>query len=125
MIRTLAAPDLDPPDPNPMEWDPTLDPNNFDGRPREILVDPNVPDLLGYGATMTATVAVDAGGGPVEYFFECIEISGFSSGWITTETYTVIMGRPGQGRRFRVRARDQFGNMTAWSPVGRASPDQL
>jgi hypothetical protein len=119
VIRTLVSPDLDPPLPNPMQWDPTLDPNNFDGTPREILVDPN-DENFGWGATMTATIAVDAGGGPVEYFFECITISGFNSGWIATETYTVIIGRRNQGLIFRVRARDQFGNMTAWSPADRA-----
>ena len=118
VIRTLATPDVDPPDPNPMDWDPTQDPNGFDGSPREISVDPN--SQWGYGATMTAVVAVDAGGGPVEYFFECITNSGFNSGWIATETYTVLLGRPGQGHIFRVRARDQFGNMTAWSREDRA-----
>ena len=118
VIRTLASPDLIPPDPNPMDWDPTLDPNNFDGSPREIAVDPN--SQWGFGATMTAVVAVDAAGGPVEYFFECVTNSGFNSGWIATETYTVLLGRPGQGHIFRVRARDQFGNMTAWSRADRA-----
>ncbi len=117
--RTLPAPDTVPPTPNPMEWDPTVDPNGFDGRPREILVDPNDP-TFGWGATMTAVIAVDAGGGPVEYFFECVTNSGFNSGWITSETYTVALGRRGQGLVFRVRARDQFGNMTGWSPAVRA-----
>ena len=117
-VRTLATPDLDPPDPNPMDWDPVQDANGFDGTPREIAVDPN--SQWGYGATMTAVIAVDAGGGPVEYFFECITNSGFNSGWIATETYTVLTGRPGQGHIFRVRARDQFGNMTAWSREERA-----
>jgi subtilisin family serine protease len=117
--RTLPSPDLDPPTPNPMEWDPTQDPNGFDGRPRETLIDPN-DENFGWGATMTAVVATDAGGGPVEYFFECITNSGFNSGWIDTETYTVALGRRGQGQIFRVRARDQFGNMTGWSPAERA-----
>jgi hypothetical protein len=111
--------DQDPPLPDPMEWDPTLDPNGFDGTPRELLVDAN--DLnFGYGVTMTAVVAVDAGGGPVEYYFECTTEHGFDSGWIQTPTYTILVGRSGQGHRFRVRARDQYGNMTAWSPEERA-----
>lgn len=118
-VRTQVAPDLVPPVPNPMTWDPTVDPNGFDGTPREFLFDPNDTNF-GYGATMTATVATDAGGGPVEYFFECITISGFNSGWITTNTYQVAIGRSRQGLIFRVRARDQFGNMTAWSPPDRA-----
>ena len=121
--RTLIAPDLDAPDPNPMEWDPTVDPNGFDGRPLEILVDPNDP-TFGWGAAMTAVIATDAGGGPVEYFFECVTNSGFSSGWITTNTYTVQYGPWNRGFVFRVKARDQFFNETAWSPAIRATRDQ-
>ena len=118
-VATLVPPDLIAPVPDPMEWDPTVDPNGFDGTPREIWIDLNGDGYVGtfeYGATMTAVVATDAGGGPVEYFFECITESDFSSGWIPDPTYTVILGRPGQGHRFRVKARDQFGNETAWSP---------
>ncbi|MHC4436452.1 MAG: right-handed parallel beta-helix repeat-containing protein [Planctomycetota bacterium] len=116
---TLAPPDNDPPDPDPMQWDPTVDPNGFDGTPREILVDANDTNW-GYGATMTAMVAVDAGGGPVEYYFECTTQNDFDSGWVATPTYTVLLGRSGQWHIFRVRARDQFNNMTAWSPEDRA-----
>ncbi|MHC4433595.1 MAG: hypothetical protein ACYTBS_17280, partial [Planctomycetota bacterium] len=108
-VVTQVAPDLDAPTPNPLEWEPTQDPNGFDGTPREIQVDPN--SQWGYGAVMTTTV---------EYFFECVTNSGFNSGWITTNTYTVILGRPGQGHIFRARARDPFGNMTAWTPEDRA-----
>jgi hypothetical protein len=39
---------------------------------------------------------------------------------MAANTYTVILGRPGQGHIFRVRARDQFGNMTAWTQEDRA-----
>ncbi len=119
-VRTLASQDLIAPTPDPMTWDPTLDPNGYDGTPREILIDPNA--LYGYGATMTASVATDAGGGPVEYFFECTTSSGFSSGWQAGPIYTVLLGRNGQGHRFRVKARDQFLNETAWSTEERADP---
>jgi hypothetical protein len=96
-----------------MEWDMVEDANGIDGLPREIVVDANTP--FGYGATMRAVVATDAGGGVVEYFFECTTESGFNSGWITTEEYTVFVGRRGQRLIFRVKARDQWGNETAWS----------
>jgi len=114
VVRTLVAPDLLAPTPDPMQWDPTVDPNGFDGTPHEIEID--VGTSFDFWAVMTAVVAVDAGGGPVEYFFECTTEPGFSSGWIATPTYSVLVGRQGQGHRFRVRARDQFGNVTAWSP---------
>jgi hypothetical protein len=71
---------------------------------------------------MTASVAIDAGGGPVEYFFECTTNSGFSSGWQAGPIYTVLLGRTGQGHHFRVKARDQFLNETAWSTEERADP---
>ena len=115
-ITTPAAADTLPPDPDPMEWDLVEDANGIDGLPREIVVDANSA-MFGYGVTMRAVVAVDAGGGPVEYFFECTTESGFSSGWIATEEYTVLVGRPGQGHRFRVKARDQWGNETRWSTI--------
>ena len=65
---------------------------------------------------MKATEATDANGW-VEYFFESTTESGFSSGWQSSRTYSVLIGRSGQGRRFRVKARDQFGNETEWSAV--------
>jgi parallel beta-helix repeat protein len=111
-IRTPVPPDTDPPTPNPMEWDLTVDANGIDGRPHEVYGGGPFND---YYAEMTAVVAVDAGGGIVEYFFDCTTENGFDSGWIQTPTYSVLIGRSGQLHRFRVRARDQFGNMTAWS----------
>jgi len=118
-VTTLVPLDLIAPDPNPMEWDPTVDPNGFDGTPREIWIDVDGNGEVvfnEFGATMTAVVAVDAGGGPVEYFFECTTDSRFDSGWIPNPTYTVMLGRSGLGHIFRVKARDQFNNETAWSP---------
>ena len=102
-----------------MEWDPTVDANGFDGTPRQILVDVN-DTIFGYGATMTAVVAVDAGGGPVEYYFECIDDHDFDSVWQANPTYTVRLGGQHLIYRFRVKARDQFHNETAWSPEDRA-----
>ncbi|OHB80394.1 MAG: hypothetical protein A2Z25_13355 [Planctomycetes bacterium RBG_16_55_9] len=115
LLTTPPLADTIPPDPNPMQWDPTVDANGFDGTPREIEID--VGTSFDFWATMTAVVAVDAGGGPVQYFFECTSEPGFNSGWIATNTYQVLLGRRGQGRAFRVKARDQWGNETGWSPI--------
>jgi parallel beta-helix repeat protein/predicted outer membrane repeat protein len=112
-ITTLVPADLVPPLPDPMEWDPVVDANGFDGTPRQVYGGGGTFD---YYAQMTAVVAVDAAGGPVEYFFECTTEHGFNSGWILTPTYRVPLGGVHQIHHFRVRARDQFGNMTAWSP---------
>ena len=69
-----------------------------------------------YWAEMTAVEATDASG-DVEYFFECTTESGFSSGWQSSRTYQVKVGRRGQRQRFRVKARDVYGNETAPSTL--------
>ena len=84
--------DLQPPTPDPMEWEI---------EPYEI----NLGGDLMYGATMRAAEAEDDVEG-VEYFFECTTQSGFSSGWQTERDYTVLVGRRNQRHRFRVKARD-------------------
>jgi len=96
--------ETDPPEPNPSQW-------ARDGKPREFNAGAGAFD---YWVTMIATEATDAGG-PVEYFFECTTEAGFSSGWQSARNYEVLVGRSGQGHRFRVKARDQFGNETEWS----------
>ncbi len=123
-VTTSIPPDIAAPAPDPMEWDPVDDPNGFDGTPREIVVDPNT--LFGYGAEMRSIEATDASG-VVEYMFECTTEPRFSSGWLTfpagqVPTYTVLLGRSGQGHRFRVKARDLYHNETAWSTEERADP---
>jgi len=96
--------ETDPPEPNPAQW-------ARDGKPREFNAGGGVFD---YWVRMIAAEATDASG-PVEYFFECTTEAGFSSGWQTSRNYEVLVGRTGQGHRFRVKARDQFGNETEWS----------
>ena len=44
-----------------------------------------------------------------------IDPDGFSSGWIDDPTWSVWIGRANQGLRFRVKARDIYGNETEWS----------
>jgi hypothetical protein len=115
-VTTNVPTDLEPPTPDPMEWDMTADANGFTGIPHEINRDGG---SFGYWVDMRAVTATDASG-VVEYFFECINNSGFSSGWIATPTHSVQIGRGNQGLIFRVKARDAFHNETAWSTEERA-----
>ena len=95
-----------PPEPNPAQWAP-------DGRPREDGVLGSYR-IVEYWIKMTAAQATDASG-PVEYFFECTTDAGFSSRWQTSRNYEVPVGSSSQVLRFRVKARDQYGNETEWS----------
>ncbi len=97
--------DITPPVPDPAQW-------AWDGgAPREINIGGGEFDFL---VQMTAMEATDDSG-PVEYFFACTTESGFSSGWQSSNTYSVQVGRGEQLQRFRVKARDLYGNETAWS----------
>lgn len=94
--------DLNPPTPNPMRWE---------SQPRAVYHGGGTFD---FWAEMTAVEAADPAGG-VQYFFQCTTQSGFNSGWQNSRTYQVRLGRSGQAQRFRVKARDSFGNETAFS----------
>ena len=96
--------DTTPPEPNPAQW-------ARGDAPREVYKGGGAFD---YWAQMTAAEAIDDSG-PVEYFFKCTTESDFNSGWQSSRTYNVLVGRSGQGQRFRVKARDVYGNETAWS----------
>ena len=96
--------DLQPPTPDPMQWEL---------EPIEVYHGGGTFD---YWAEMTAAEAADPSG-DVQYYFECTTESGFSSGWQSSRTYGVRLGRSGQGHRFRVKARDIHGNQTAYSPL--------
>lgn len=100
--------DLQPPTPDPMEWE---------SEPVEV----NMGGSLNYHVEMAAVEAVDDTA-DVEYFFECTTQSGFSSGWQSSPEYSVLVGRAGQGHRFRVKARDTSTshNETGWSSVAMA-----
>ncbi len=98
--------DLQPPSPDPMQW-------AQGGEPDEVYRGGGA--LVGYWAVMTAAQATDASG-TVQYFFECTSRSAFSGGWQTSPVYEVQIGRSGQYLQFRVKARDIFGNETAFSP---------
>jgi hypothetical protein len=95
--------DLQSPTPDPMQWE---------SEPKEVNHGGGTFD---YWAEMTAAEATDPGGS-VQYYFECTTASGFSSGWQSSRTYQVKIGRSGQLQHFRVKARDIYGNQTAPSP---------
>lgn len=100
----LPPPGVVSPTPNPMAWE---------SWPHEVQLGAGSFD---YGASMTAIEATAAGGGGVEYSFQCTSNGNFSSGWQNSRTYTVLIGGSGHGYRFRVKARDASGNETEWSP---------
>ena len=95
--------DTTPPTPNPMQW-------AAGGEPKEIQCGSY------YCATMTAETATDPSGG-IQYYFQCIDESGFSSSWQGSPTYTVTIGPSGHNYYFRVKARDLYGNETGYSPA--------
>jgi predicted outer membrane repeat protein len=96
--------DTTAPEPNPAQW-------ALGGEPMEAHRGTGEFDYL---ALMIALEAIDDSG-QVEYFFECTTESAHSSGWQSSNTYSVTIGRSGQNLLFRVKARDLYGNETAWS----------
>ena len=116
---STATPDVTPPQPNPMTWDTADDPNGptgWGGKPFTIAI-----DIVTYAARMTASLAIDAGSGNVEYYFAAMkggsEDTSYSSKWTTARTYQVTIGPPpaNAGYSFKVKARDAAGNETGWS----------
>ena len=105
---TPVTVDLQPPTPDPMQWE-TLPHETYYGG-----------GTFDYWAEMSAKEATDPSGA-VQYYFECTTASGLSSGWQSSRTYKVLVGRRAQGNRFRVKARDAYGNETAPSSTLPAS----
>ena len=103
--------DLQPPTPDPMQWESEPYETNVGG------------GSFTYYATMVAVEATDDAAG-VEYFFECTTQPGFSSGWQTSREYSVLVGRKSQFHQFRVKARDTSSghNETGWSPQLQTRP---
>jgi hypothetical protein len=117
-VRTAIPGDTEIPSPSPMEFDPN-------GLPREYDADPSNNTSLDHWVEMQAVTATDDSG-VVQYYFDCLDNSGFDSGWQDSTIYRVEVGPPGRNLRFRVRARDGSGNVTDWSdPVpGISRPEQ-
>lgn len=95
-----------PPEPNPAQWAPnsTL----------QVLRDGDGP--FDFWVRMTAAQATDDSGW-VEYFFECTTDPAASSSWQISPSYDVLVTRGRESGKFRVKARDLFGNETEWSAV--------
>ena len=109
------------PTPNPMRWDPSLDGQNFDGKPREVYIGPN--PTWDWGVTMRADPNT-FDNTRFEFYFECTRpgYEAFSSGWRSFPggppyQYMVITGQQGFMMTWRVRARDKSinQNTTDWS----------
>jgi len=117
-VTTPAMPDKEPPTPDPMQWDRSLDANGIDGRPHEYYGGGGIFD---YYVTMRADPNTDDPSG-FEFYFECIDDHNYDSGWMyfpggPPYVYTFKIGQSGFTYRFRVKARDRSPNHneTAWS----------
>jgi len=96
-----ATVDLQPPTPDPMRWESEPKKVNHGGG-----------SSFNYWAEMTAAEATDPGGN-VQYYFECTTEPAFNSGWQSSRTYEVKIGGLHVYAKFRVKARDVYGNQTA------------
>lgn len=68
-------------------------------------------------ANMTAAEAIDLeGNGPVQYFFQCVEVPQYNSGWTEDRVWNDYpIGRAGKMFKFHFKVRDSLGNESAWS----------
>ncbi len=71
-------------------------------------------DTNRFAAVMTAADQSEAG---IEYFFECAEGPGHSSGWQAAPVYRDSNLAPNAEFAYRVKARDLYFAETPWSPV--------
>jgi hypothetical protein len=122
-MSTQVPPDTTAPTPNPMLWSEVIDANGMDGRPYEY----NIGGIWDNWVVMRADPNTTDASGSWEFYFECLDESGFDSGWISFPpsppyTYKVWVGLAGQNFRFRVKARDMYYNETEWSTVETALP---
>jgi predicted outer membrane repeat protein len=99
VVQPGGGGDTTPPTPNPMQWASLPAP------------------ATASSVTMAAATATDDGGGPVWYEFQETtgNAGGTSSGWQTSSVYTDTGLQGGTQYCYRVRARDEFYNMTDWS----------
>jgi hypothetical protein len=103
---TGSGPDIIAPTPNPAQWDPNGLPREYDG----------FGGVNDFWVEMAAVAATDETAGTVQYYFECDEVPGLSSGWTDQTIYRVKVGPQNRGYRWRVKVRDVAGNVTQPSP---------
>ncbi|MCX5636144.1 MAG: hypothetical protein NTX52_00420, partial [Planctomycetota bacterium] len=101
---TAVTVDLKPPTPSPMLWATGGEPKKVD----------RGGGSFNWWAVMTAAEATDESGG-IQYFFKCTNNGGFSSNWQSSRYYEVKLGGQSVIARFKVKARDLYGNETDWS----------
>jgi predicted outer membrane repeat protein len=95
LASCMGVQDTEPPVPDPMTW--------------RIL-----PYTSSTSISLGATVAYDAWGSPVQYFFECSDANR-NSGWRSDPNYTNSGLTAGRTYSYRVKARDLWGNETDYS----------
>ncbi|AQQ72131.1 Fibronectin type III domain protein [Limihaloglobus sulfuriphilus] len=95
--------DFYPPAPDPLQWEQVP----VSGSPTSVLM---------------STVEARDSSGEVEYYFECVTNEALDSGWQSSRVYSVEDLVEGQTYGFRARARDKYGNMTAYTNIAFASP---
>jgi len=68
-------------------------------------------------ANMTAVEATDPeGNGPVMYYFECVDVPAYNSGWTTEREWNNYpIGRSGKLYQFHFKVRDNLLNESSWS----------
>ena len=92
--------DTNPPIPNPAEWD-----------------EGGEPVMDGGTVSMRAAEAIDGWGWQVEYYFDCVHGECNDSGWQLDPRYVDRGLGNGMQYGYRVKARDELGNETKWSPI--------
>ena len=102
LYECWLAEDTDAPLPNPSKWE--IEPYSTTTTPP-------------YTISMTAEAAFDSWGGVVEYYFECVTGNDSNSGWDPNRTYISTNLDLGIVYGYRVKARDERGNETDWSPI--------
>lgn len=105
-VNCWLAEDTSAPVPNPSEWE-----------------DP--PHRASPTIVMEAKEAVDGWGWNVEYYFERVPLGDPCSGWQDSPIWVDTDVIKGTRYGYRVRTRDELGNVGEWSEIGYAGEDDV